>query len=251
MPNPDLRNFHREELICEFGSLAPRFDFIPPRINYLLVLFTNRCGSNFLSQILASTGWFNEAGEFFNAETVREHARAQKLGSLQEYFSFLVKLVSQNGWIASKLTVDGLEVLAEAGILTGILQQSHFILIERQNKIAQAVSRVIAAQNQSWTSEQIKRVSDDHLEYSRSRIQDELGQIELETAWLYRFLRDVGAAPSHIAYEALVTTPQAHLDELTARLQLPKLTYDPTRVRIARQANTINRSWIEAFTANH
>jgi len=60
-------------------------------------LLYHRCGSNYLGYLLASTGAFNEAGEFLNSSVMLMHAAARSLRSLPEYFSVLPTLVPHSG----------------------------------------------------------------------------------------------------------------------------------------------------------
>ena len=216
-------------------------------MNYVFLLFTNRCGSNFLAQILASTAQFNEAGEFFNAETILSHARERRLASVQDYFSVLPTLVPHRGWLATKLACDNLSMLVETGIIDAVADRSHFILLERQDLVAQAISRVIASQNLCWTSEQERSVPDECLIYSRSLIEDQIHQIRQENGYLCRFLASRSIQPLHFAYEALVKRPQDHIDQIAKRLQIPRLEVNPSLVRISCQANAVNRAWRKRY----
>jgi LPS sulfotransferase NodH len=244
-----LGNPHRDRLIAAFGPLRPDPGPVPTDLDFLFLLFTNRCGSNFLAQVLASTGRFNEAGEFFNADTVLSHADRNGLTSLPAYFGFVSRLVARGNRMTAKLGIEHIALLSEAGILDAILPRSRFILLERQDRLAQAISRLIAAQTLQWTSEQPRRVSDDRLVYARSRIEEEISRVELGNNLLRRFLTAAGVAPLHFAYEALVARPQSHLDEVAAWLPLPGLRFDPGRIRITRQANAVNVAWQQGYLA--
>ena len=242
-------NPHRDRLIAEFGSLRPDPTFVAPDIEYLFVLYINRCGSNYLSQALASTGLLNEAGEFFNADTVLAHSREQRLTSLQGYFAYLPQLVARNGWLACKLAIEHVDLLREAGILDVILPRSHFILLERQDRLAHAISRCIAWQNHRWTSEHPSDVRDECLIYSRQCIEQQLYDIELAKGHLYRFIAESGQSPIHFTYEAFVAAPQEYLDRIAARLRLPGLPLDRSRIRIERQSNRVNEAWRRRYLA--
>jgi LPS sulfotransferase NodH len=130
-----------------------------------------------------------------------------------------------------------------------VLDRSHFILLERQDQIAHAISRCIAWQNHRWTSEHPKSVPDAALVYSRKDIEEQLRQIEFEKGLLYRFMTEIGRAPIHFSYEAFVAQPQRHLDEIAARLGLQAMTLDRSRIRIRRQSNHINDAWRARYAA--
>ena len=62
-------NIHRRHLT---GVISGHLDNLnQKRLDHELVLvcFTNRCGSNYLCDLLFSTGEFNRGGEFLNYDT--------------------------------------------------------------------------------------------------------------------------------------------------------------------------------------
>ena len=238
-----LENGHRDALTAAFGALRPGEPFDPPDLDYLFILYTNRCGSNFLASALASTGQLPQAGEIFNAETVRGHAQQRRLGSLRQYFTHLPDFVPHTAWLAAKLAVSHVDLLTEAGILPRIRSRTRFILLERQDRLAQAISRSIAWQNQQWTSEQAKAIPDAALVYARPCIEQQLRQIERENGLLYRFLTDAGATPFHLSYEALIADPASTIRAIGDWLGLPGLRFDPSRVPLTRQGNAVNAVW--------
>ena len=236
-------NSHLEEIISYWGPLNADRSFIPPAVNFIFLLFTNRCGSNYFSQALSSTGYFNEGGEFFNSETILYHAKQNNLRSLHEYLSFLSGLVARNGWLVTKLAPENIELLTEAGILEAVLKRSRFILLERQDRLAQAISREIASQNLQWTSEQDSRVSQEQLVYTRERVNLQLISILRANGFLYKFLAANRISPLHFAYEALTARPREHIDEVVRWLGYPGLRFNPAQVRLRRQASTVNDAW--------
>ena len=241
------RNEHRELLLAAFGQLRPRVEFVTPEQDYLFVLFTNRCGSNYLCEVLASTGRFNEGGEFFNAHTIIEHAWARRLRGVQEYFAILPALVGAQERLLAKLAIEHVDILSEAAILPAILPRSRFILLERQDWLGQAMSRVIAAQNRQWTSLQSPVIAESDLVYARAAIEGEARRVADGTARLRRFLADSGAVALHVESEALLVDPQAQITRIGDWLGLENLRFNPAAIRLARQAGAVNRAWRERY----
>ena len=52
--------------------------------NFLFLCFTNRCSSNYIAKSIASDGQLNVAGEFFNADTIRDEP-IPRIGFLRVY----------------------------------------------------------------------------------------------------------------------------------------------------------------------
>jgi LPS sulfotransferase NodH len=247
---PALRNLaspHRDALEAAFGPMyaqaaAPQ---LPARM--LFLCFTNRCGSNYVAQLLASTGAFNEAGEFFNAPTVLEHAQALGLQSLAAYVAALPGLVSPHQVLAAKAAPDQLVMLADSGILDWLGPRATYLLLERQDHLAQAISRVIASQNSAWSSFHAASISSDALQYQRTAIEIELGKIAHANAAFYAFFAANSIAPLHTTYEAVLRRPQGLADELSERLQMRGLRIDPTAVTLRRQSGAVNAAWAARY----
>ncbi len=238
-----LDNPHRDRLAAYFGALDRTIR--PPRneIAYLFILFTNRCGSNYLAQLLASTGRFNEAGEYFNAETVLHHARRHRLRALPDYLDFLNRCVAMHGRLVVKLGIEHLALLAEAGLLQAMLPRAHLVLFEREDRLGQAISRAIACQNLRWTSRHQSALPDDQLRYSRSLIKLEWDKANLGNYLLRYVLGDLGVAACCTTYEDLLADPQAVIARIGAHVGERGLQIAPSRVSIERQATSLNEAW--------
>ena len=239
----DIGSPHRDALEAAWGSIGPVPGWRPPDLDYLFLCFTNRCGSNYLAQLLAATGAFNEAGEFFNAPTVFEHAVPRGLRSLAAYFSVLPDLVPHEHRMAAKAGIDQLVMLADAGILPALGGRARYLLLERQDRLGQAISRVIASQNGRWTTAHKSDVPDSALTYDRAAIDTELAKIELANSAFYRFFRANGIVPIHIAYEELVKYPGKTLQQISDALGMKRFVFRPEAVTIQRQTTVLNREW--------
>jgi len=239
----DIGSPHRDALEAAWGPIRPELGWQPPDLDYLFLCFTNRCGSNYLAQLLATTGAFNEAGEFFNAPTVFEHAVPRGLRSLAAYFSVLPDLVPHEGRMAAKASIDQLVMLADAGILRALGARAHYLLLERQDRLGQAISRVIASQNGRWTTAHKSDVPDSALKYDRAAIDAELAKIGLANSAFYLFFRANGIVPIHIAYEALLGDPDRTLQMVADEFGINHLAFSPEKITIHRQSTSVNSDW--------
>jgi LPS sulfotransferase NodH len=241
-----LDRYHRDPLERLFGPNPPRSP-IDPSLNFLFICFTNRCGSNYLAQLIASTGVLNLAEEVFNAPTVQEHAAREGLPSLHGYLGFLGRRLTMSGWLTAKLGIEQLVMLTEAGILDGIIERSRFILIERRDRVAQAVSRLVAVQNRQWTSRHTATIPDRALVYSREGIEAQVATIAFHNHAFYRFFASNGLAPKHLAYEAVMQSPQQHLSDIGAWLGFERFIGDPAAMGIRRQDSDLKLAWRERY----
>jgi LPS sulfotransferase NodH len=242
-----LASPHRDALEAAFGPTRPDPAAPPPPARMLFLCFTNRCGSNYVAQLLASTGAFNEAGEFFNAATVLEHAAARALRSLGAYVAALPGLVPPHAVLAAKAAPDQLVMLADAGILDALGTGAAYVLLERQDRLAQAISRVIAAQNNAWSSAHAATIAASDLRYDRAAIETELDKISRANAAFYVFFAANNIRPLHISYESVQQDPQALASELSTLLAMPGLRVNPAAVTLRRQSGVVNAAWRELF----
>ncbi len=241
-----LDRYHRDPLAQLFGPSPPR-GAIDPSLKFLFLCFTNRCGSNYLAHLIASTGVLNVAEEVFNAATVQEHARQAGLRSLHDTVNFLGRRLSMSGWLTAKLGIEQLVMLTEAGILDTISGRTRFLLIERKDQAAQAVSRLVAMQNRQWTSQHTAAIPDEHLVYSRAAIDVQRTEIAFQNHAFYRFFASNGLVPKHLAYEAVVQSPAQHLNDIGAWLGFERFIGDPAAVGIRRQESAIKRAWLDRY----
>jgi LPS sulfotransferase NodH len=242
-----IASLHRDALQAVFGPLHPDPAAPPPPGRMLFLCFSNRCGSNYVAQLLASTGAFNEAGEFFNAATVLEHATTSGLRSLPAYVAALPSLVPPHKVLAAKAAPDQLVMLSDCGTLDALGPRATYVLLERQDRVAQAVSRVIAAQNNAWSTSHQATIPDCALVYDRAAIDTELDKIARANAAFYAFFAVNGIVPLHTTYETVQADPQALADELSQRLEMPGLRIRPDSVTLRRQAGPLNTAWRQRF----
>jgi LPS sulfotransferase NodH len=220
------------------GTYAPR-----EKLGLLILCFTNRCGSNYLAALLAATGAFNNAGEFFNADVVLHHSRTRRIDSLRGYFSILPQLVENVcEWLAAKASIEQIIMLADAGIFDRH-PNTRFILLERQDLLAQAISRCIAAQNDRWISGQQAEISDADLIYDRAAIDQTMADVAQANAAFRLFFAANGIAPIHLAYEHVVKNPQAAISRIGESLGISSLVVHPDAVRLHPQSSTLNAAW--------
>jgi LPS sulfotransferase NodH len=152
-------------------------------------------------------------------------------------------LLPHAGHVAAKAGVDQLAMLADAGILDALGPRAQFVLMERRDRLGQAVSRVIAAQSGRFTTAQAANVPDDALVYSRAAIGGELEKIALANALFYAFFAANGIVPVHTNYEEVLADPALVMARIAAAMGDDVLIARPEQVKIAKQANAVNREW--------
>jgi LPS sulfotransferase NodH len=207
---------------------------------FLGICFVNRSGSNLLASVLASTGHFNEAGEVFLPSEMLDMAEAAGMTAMDEYMMWLRQHFAKERRLTAKLGLWQLAMLVEAGLLG---RDGRYVLLDRRDRLRQAISMAIAFQNQQWTSLHEKRLADEELVYSRRVVDGALASIDsamIEFEMAFDFMN---VRPHRVFYEDLAGDPQFVVDRLGAWMGMPGLTVELDQVKLERQSAAINEDW--------
>jgi LPS sulfotransferase NodH len=230
------------------AELGPPGDVValPEDLTFVFIVFSNRSGSTYLAELLASTGFFNRSFEPLNADAVIPGARARKLGSYAAYFAAIVVEGAHNAHFVVKASVGQLAVLAAHGILDRILPRARFIQTERMDKVAQVVSWSIAVQTGRFTSYQPEpeRATPQYDGAELRRSLEGLVNLHARTALFFALN---GIVPFHVTYEALAAHPRETTERVCTWLGHPELRCDPTQVGLQRQWTARNAEWCRRF----
>lgn len=216
-----------------------------PRI--LFVCFTNRAGSNLLCERLSATGHFNTAQEMFNSELVLTTCQKENLPSFGAYFTHIATKGQKNGIFVVKVAADHVVALAQAGILDRLIDRSLFVWSRRDDKLDQAISLSIAAQNQQWSSHVKPAIPASALQYSAWDIADKIRWITVQEYGLAAFFAVNGIRPATMEYDQVVRHPQEVVDGITRRIGIPNLRMDPGKQRLQKQGGSVNAAWRVRF----
>jgi LPS sulfotransferase NodH/capsular polysaccharide biosynthesis protein len=246
-PGIDLR---RDPHAVAFDAQLPLRDGdrveLPDGVRFVFIVFTNRSGSTFLSELLASTGFFNYAHEFLNEETVIPSCRTNGWDSLSRYVAGMARAHGKNGYFVTKASIGQMAILAQHGLLDRIVQHSHFLVVERADKLAQVVSWFIAKQTRLFTSYHQAEAPVEPV-YKGAGIRKNLDDFIQGHANISAFMALNGLCPFHVTYETLTAHPQRVGAWVCAHLGRPELVCDPGRIGIRRQATALNAEWRARF----
>jgi hypothetical protein len=186
-------------------------------VESVFLCFTNRVGSNLLTDFLEQAGFgVRVAEEDLNSESVLAATKMYNLAAFDEYLAYVVNQTKRNGTFFCKVGAPQLFWLANRGFLPDFFGSSKFIFVRRQDKIAQSVSLFIA----NSTGRYLKQASD--LENEPS-IKPSFDRIEIvkclrdilnsERLFHYFFaLHSISAL--QVWYEEFVSTPRAVISEV-------------------------------------
>jgi LPS sulfotransferase NodH len=213
---------------------------------FFVVCFTNRCGSNFLAQAIASEGRLPQAGEVLNFDTVTYQAAKFKLPSYPAFLAHLVpRVAGKNKIFGCKASVGQLLSLYNLGVLHHVKDKLTLIHVQRQSHVDQAISMYIASRTRKWTSTQ--EGVDAEIDYEPDELLSILENICRQNAAFQSLfeLLQVDAVP--VQYERLVEEPLKVVRRVGRRMGLQNLRYVAEKVTYEKQADATNQALKERW----
>lgn len=151
----DIYNFP-SELRDRVGSALPlssdigteSLSSILETTKIIIVLFSNRSGSNLVTDMLDNMGFGSgKTNEPFLADTILSVSQENCLTCVQHYIAATISEWSSNGVCFMKMGWDALFWISSSGIADELLRKAEFIFVRRHDKIAQAISYLKASRS--------------------------------------------------------------------------------------------------------
>lgn len=221
---------------------------LPDGLTYVFIIYVGRSGSGYLAHLLGSTGFFNVAEEPLNVDVAHDVCKRRKLESYSQYFATIAAQTARNGHFVFRALAGHLGLLAHHGILPRILPRSRFILLERLDRLAEAISWQIAVQTGRFNSLDAGTAREPT--YSAADIRNYINYSIGEAAQARAFMAHNGLVPIHVAYETLTARPRQIGKMICEFLGQPDLVCDPAKVPLRRQATDLNRQWRARYLAD-
>lgn len=223
----------------------------PPRVNgpLLLLCFTNRSGSNLLREYLRSTGRVAGLAELLNPLAIVGQAPRIGVKTLPDYIAHHAGRAGPKAVWGMKAHAWQLAMLLRANIGAMFSGGLRLVHISREDRVAQAVSHLIAQQTRRWTSAQ----PDDPAEtvaYDRAQISQYLIGAARANEQITLLASLAGLPRLPVSYEDLTTEPAAVVTRIGAFLGHDLSGWHPpTETDLARQADVRNEAFIARFRA--
>jgi LPS sulfotransferase NodH len=216
-----------------------RFTGTAPVIPYPLIViaFTNRCGSNYLGELMRSTGKIAGLGEGLNADAVANRAENWGIESFPEYFLTLAERHRRTPF-GFKASWDQLLMLIRLRI-TDMYTGLRVIHIRRNAIVAQAVSRDIAWQTGKWTS--LTKVEKDITpRYDARSLTDQIAATQTAEALFPLIFDAFELDVIHVDYETLVNRTGPTVRTIMESIGTPCPDWTPPETRVRKQADQTN-----------
>jgi LPS sulfotransferase NodH len=234
-----------------------RLDFprsVALRKSYI-VASTDRSGSTFLCSLLWRTGVLGAPAEYWN---YRSRPGAKPIGTqMMERLNasspadYLEKLLacrtSKNGVFGVKAhSFDFKEVLRKFPKLLELLAPVTYVYIQRQDKVAQAVSMAKATQTGAWVAQAKSNTA--NLNYDRDLISKCLNFLERQDLDWMQWFEKHHIDPFVVVYEKLISDPTSVVRGI---LEFMGVEGDPREEvhppDLEKQGDETNLEWVERF----
>lgn len=157
LANLSVRSRHEVEIAKALGAENLCYKARGPNLNKSLVLvaFTNRSGSNLLTDYLRQTGKIGGLTEGLNFDSALRHFKAHNLTSMPQYIAHLVKQQCKHHAVFGLKASSELLATVLRWNLLSMFPSVKVVHIIRNDAVSQAVSLSIADQTKKWTSRQV------------------------------------------------------------------------------------------------
>ena len=231
-----------------WDQFGPEYD-LPPfggRARTYVIASTRRSGSHMLGHLMLATGRLGSPLEYLQPSNLG--AWQERLGTdspAATVRALMARRSSADGWFGVKAHWPHVEAALADPELVAALDVRDWVRIVRRDKVAQAVSLVIAGQTGAWISFVRARRRP---EYDRDAVASALRSVHAADAAWDQFFAASSADPYVVVYEELLADPDAVLAGVCERLGVPAPT-EPVRAATERQATDVNEEWRARFLA--
>jgi len=218
---------------------------VTPDRGYVLCT-TPRSGSNYLCQLLASTGVLGRPLEYFNGPGRRRLDWTGYPDDPREQLAVVLREgATPNGCYGLKIFPSQADQAQAAGWIQA-LPNLAFVHLRREDLLGQAISWARGQLTGQYRSASLARGEP---VYDPDRIEARLGDIVREEARWSRFFARTGRTPARLVYEAVIADPQGAVDQVSRLVGVERAVCDPSAVDLRIQRDALNAEWRIRFLA--
>ena len=216
-----------------------------------IMLFSNRSGSSLISEHMRASPYFGGFGEPLNYQFVIEKSTRDGTRSFLQYLQNVHHLQSgTDKMFGMKASVDQALMLMRARVIPEYYRDVRWVLIERSDLVAQAVSLYFAGQSKQWRSDQAAGAGGEPV-YDFERIRLQVQMLSQRYVAMRSFCAVFGIEPYRITYEDFAADPMAGANALAAHLGVPEPAIDASKVAMRKQRGDRNAEFRERFLTEY
>ena len=232
---------------ASYALRAPVSPKLYEDISFVFLCFTNRCGSNFIAQTLASDGRLNRASEWWNGGEIIKVCQHQNLDTIDRYIEGTCRFNMRSGRLISKIGIENLVLLYLSGFFDSAVLRCQFLFIKRSDTLNQAISHVLALETAGWAYDNLVSRPRSEVPYSREKIDACIRGILDKNQRFDEFFQMNGITPTVVNYEAFVARTDFYTAWIGNRLGVHDLRNVPANVPLQKQADMISLDWRQRY----
>jgi len=231
-------------------QLGIRLGLLPPLADRgYMICATPRSGSNYLCQLLASTGQLGKPLEYFNTGSRRRHTDPEYPKDRRAQIDIIRSIgATPNGLYAVKvLPLQYCRVRKRVDLLRE-LPNLKFVRLRRRDLIGQAISLSRARQTGQIMASNRPRTKPI---YDPRDIKNCIRALQARESIWDQVMREAGTQPLTLDYEDVMRDPQAAVDQVATLMGLaasPPI--NPVLVRVTVQRDRETEAWRQRFLAD-
>lgn len=220
----------------------------PPADRGYMICATPRSGSNYLSELLASTGVLGNPREYFNPDGRRRRDNPTYPDDPREQIGQVLSTGrTANGIYAVKVHHFQLDPVRRIVDPLRTLPNLHHVVLQRRDVVRQAISWSRVVQTGQHRASDIARSI---AVYDQLRIRESLAFLLAERTHWKEELERARIRPLGLEYEDLLRDPQAAVDRIAVLMKLgARARIDRARVSVTIQRDQTTEEWRDRFLA--
>ena len=219
-----------------------------------LICMTPRSGSTFFSAALRETRVLGNPAEWFNphdTKSIDQNIQRYGCESREEILDYTYNFSATKNGVA---IIKGDYFQCLPFIHDDLLEKQYgnvrYILLTRDDLLAQAISRYVGTVTNTWSTMQTTGQTKTDVPYDREGIEHQLNfLLDMEEGWRH-FFASRGTKPARMTYEALTRNLQGKIQQTGRLLGVEvKAQPDPDKLPIQKQSSSRNKDWAKRFAA--
>ena len=212
----------------------------------VFVLFTNRCGSNYLVDLMHQLPTLTMKHEIFNSENIIKVSERRGFNTFEQYLRRVRQGCPTPHW-GAKIGCVQLGMLHRFGLLEAFEQGSYIIWLKRKNIVAQAVSHYIAHHNKQWAS--FHQAKGEVPNYDFSAIELIVRSIQRHNSEAELALSLLGMHYHALWYEDYLADPAANMRRIASYIDEPFEEVELENSKFKKQSNPVKADYEARFRA--
>lgn len=244
------KSLHEEKLEHYFSTLQMPADLAGLDRPVCIMVFTNRSGSNVLAEYLRASHRFTGFVESLNFRRVLKYAEQYQFSEFHEYLQWQVSgLAAEGKIIGIKASVEQAIMLYRCGAIPHYFSNIHWLMVQRNDVLSQAISFSIAAQSKQWTSDQAAAPRE--VIYNFDDITGRVKQLSAAYSRMNEFFALNDIRPQRVIYEDFISDPKQHVRQIAATMGLTDLEFDEALLKLSAQRDARNGDFRERFIEDY